>query len=71
MKDEKSSTKQISKIVLTKVFSCAIINKRSRESKPNDPLAQLAEHLTFNQRVRSSSLRWITQSTRSNLRVLF
>lgn len=26
----------------------------------HDPLAQLAEHLTFNQRVRSSSLRWIT-----------
>ena len=29
--------------------------------KSNDPLAQLAEHLTFNQRVRSSSLRWITK----------
>ena len=28
----------------------------------NDPLAQLAEHLTFNQGVRSSSLRWITNS---------
>ena len=25
------------------------------------PLAQLAEHLTFNQRVRSSSLRWYTK----------
>ena len=25
-----------------------------------DPLAQLAEHLTFNQGVRSSSLRWVT-----------
>ena len=25
-----------------------------------DPLAQLAEHLTFNQGVRSSNLRWIT-----------
>lgn len=27
----------------------------------HDPLAQLAEHLTFNQRVRSSNLRWITR----------
>ena len=27
----------------------------------HDPLAQLAEHLTFNQRVRSSNLRWITK----------
>ena len=26
----------------------------------DDPLAQLAEHLTFNQGVRSSSLRWVT-----------
>ena len=25
-----------------------------------EPLAQLAEHLTFNQRVRSSNLRWLT-----------
>ena len=25
-----------------------------------DPLAQLAEHLTFNQGVRSSNLRWVT-----------
>ena len=27
---------------------------------PHDPLAQLAEHLTFNQGVRSSNLRWVT-----------
>ena len=26
-----------------------------------DPLAQLAEHLTFNQGVRSSNLRWLTK----------
>ena len=26
-----------------------------------DPLAQLAEHLTFNQGVRSSNLRWVTR----------
>lgn len=26
----------------------------------NDPLAQMVEHLTFNQGVRSSSLRWVT-----------
>ena len=28
----------------------------------NDPLAQLAEHLTFNQGVRSSNLRWVTKT---------
>ena len=27
----------------------------------NDPLAQPVEHLTFNQGVRSSNLRWITK----------
>ena len=27
-----------------------------------DPLAQLAEHLTFNQGVRSSNLRWVTKN---------
>ena len=27
-----------------------------------DPLAQLAEHLTFNQGVRGSSLRWVTKN---------
>ena len=29
----------------------------------DDPLAQLAEHLTFNQRVRSSNLRWLTNKS--------
>ena len=28
----------------------------------SDPLAQSAEHLTFNQGVRSSNLRWVTNS---------
>ena len=28
-----------------------------------DPLAQSAEHLTFNQGVRSSNLRWVTNNT--------
>ena len=31
-----------------------------------DPLAQLAEHLTFNQGVRSSNLRWVTNSLLTN-----
>ena len=30
----------------------------------NDPLAQSVEHLTFNQGVRSSSLRWVTKKAR-------
>ena len=33
-----------------------------RDNAGQDPLAQLAEHLTFNQGVRSSNLRWITIS---------
>ena len=40
---------------LTRDNLSVIINKRC------DPLAQLAEHLTFNQRVRSSNLRWVTR----------
>ncbi len=32
-----------------------------------DPLAQPAEHLTFNQGVRSSNLRWITKKTVTTL----
>ena len=32
-----------------------------------DPLAQSAEHLTFNQGVRSSNLRWITKHLISEL----
>ena len=31
-------------------------------SADNDPLAQSVEHLTFNQGVRSSSLRWVTKA---------
>ena len=30
----------------------------------NDPLAQTVEHLTFNQGVRSSNLRWVTKKTK-------
>ena len=33
-------------------------------SSANDPLAQSVEHLTFNQGVRSSSLRWVTKKAR-------
>ena len=30
-----------------------------------DPLAQTVEHLTFNQGVRSSSLRWVTKTKKN------
>ena len=40
-----------------KIF--AIIAKRYAETLFFGPLAQLAEHLTFNQGVRSSNLRWL------------
>ena len=35
-------------------------------AKYYDPLAQSAEHLTFNQGVRSSNLRWVTISYRGD-----
>ena len=40
---------------------------RIRHSTPLDSLAQLAEHLTFNQGVRSSNLRWVTTAAQGNL----
>lgn len=49
--------KIFSKYLLTNPGTCANIYK----SALPDPLAQLAEHLAFNQGVRSSSLRWITR----------
>ena len=36
-----------------------------RRQAAYDPLAQLAEHLTFNQGVRSSNLRWVTRTALS------
>ena len=36
-----------------------------RRQAAYDPLAQLAEHLTFNQGVRSSNLRWVTRKALS------
>ena len=33
----------------------------------NDPLAQMAEHMTFNHGVRSSTLRWVTNTNKSEL----
>ena len=40
--------------------------RRFESCRPSqcDPVAQLVEHLTFNQRVRSSSLRWVTSFSR-------
>ena len=32
-----------------------------------DPLAQMAEHMTFNHGVRSSTLRWVTKKGRYDL----
>ncbi len=37
--------------------------QRNEAVKQNDPLAQKVEHLTFNQGVRSSTLRWITSES--------
>ena len=36
-----------------------------------DPVAQLVEHLTFNQGVRSSRLRWVTNTKSTSFGVLF
>ena len=48
--------------MLTSVKKCSSIEKQSRLTRlqGDGPLAQLAEHLTFNQVVRSSNLRWLT-----------
>ena len=47
---------------LRKLLRCAFLRiEGSSCFHRNDPLAQLAEHLTFNQGVRSSSLRWVTR----------
>ena len=58
---------------MTSQFLFAIIGKHVKNGAKNrhrksvifmlEPLAQLAEHLTFNQRVRSSNLRWLTTKT--------
>ena len=52
------------KKVLTTVSICSIIYAQSVVKLIviyfDGPLAQLAEHLTFNQVVRSSNLRWLT-----------
>ena len=45
---------------LTKEWSCTII-----VGYENDPLAQMAEHMTFNHGVRSSTLRWVTKRNKS------
>ena len=47
---------------MVKASVCGTEDRRFESDYPpsNDPLAQLAEHLTFNQGVRSSNLRWVT-----------
>ncbi len=41
-------------------------NIRAVKLQPYDPLAQLAEHLTFNQGVWSSNLQWVTTKRSAN-----
>ena len=57
----------------TQHFDCCIRGFESRQPSHSclkfnmmyDPLAQLAEHLTFNQGVRGSNPRWVTKDPRS------
>jgi hypothetical protein len=49
-----------SQAVKARGFDSRIRRFESYRPSQRDPVAQLAEHLTFNQRVRSSSLRWVT-----------
>ena len=49
----------IAKAVRHKTLTLACVGS-SPATPAIDPLAQLAEHLTFNQGVRSSNLRWVT-----------
>ena len=48
-------------------FDSVIRRFDSRYPSQSDPLAQVAEHLTFNQGVRSSNLRWVTNCRTRNL----
>ena len=65
MKTIMKNKRKKSKKILTNSFRCANISKRCWEISRQRfaPVAQLVEHLTFNQRVRSSNLR---RSTRKN-----
>ena len=42
-----------------------------RDNAGQDPLAQLAEHLTFNQGVRGSNPRWFTNKAEESTTILF
>ena len=44
----------------------AFVSSNLATPAKRDPLAQSAEHLTFNQGVRSSNLRWVTNSYRGD-----
>ena len=52
-------------------FKKTLYNIKVFDTVEYDPLAQPAEHLTFNQGVRSSNLRWITSKTSTLVGVLF
>ena len=49
-------------------FDSGITLVQIQPPQPRGPLAQLAEHLTFNQGVPSSNLGWTTTSTKAALR---
>ena len=52
-----------SQVVKATDFDSVIRRFESCYPSHYDPLAQVAEHLTFNQGVRSSNLRWVTNYT--------
>ncbi len=52
--------KKFGKILKKSVDNTGLGCYNNMAVKNYDPLAQLAEHLTFNQGVRSSNLRWVT-----------
>ena len=61
-----SSLIQVANADVAQLAEQLICNQQVSGSSPDissiffDPLAQAVEHLTFNQGVRSSSLRWVT-----------
>ena len=52
----------VAKLVRHQTLTLACVGSSPAIPARYDPLAQVVEHLTFNQGVRSSSLRWVTRA---------
>ena len=55
--------RDVAKSVRHQTLTLAFVGSSPAIPAKHGPLAQVVEHLTFNQGVRSSSLRWLTSKT--------